>query len=100
MLSAPDFDVLELVLIGAAIEDEAGAMVGRLESIASVVYWADKPVTFVQMLGGGTEPATKLTVEHCKERKEDISRSLSQSSSPYLEQDPVRSILHHLNHTL
>ena len=32
------------------------------------VYAADRPVTFLQTLEGVIEPATKLTVEHCKMR--------------------------------
>lgn len=33
------------------------------------VYAADRPVTFLQIPEGVIEPATKLTVEHCKIRR-------------------------------
>ena len=40
------------------------AVVGRFESAASVVYTADKPVTFEQILGAAMVPATKFTAAH------------------------------------
>ena len=58
---------IALVLMEVAELEISVANPGRFESAGSVVYAADKPVTFWQMLGGGAEPATKLTAAHCKQ---------------------------------
>ena len=57
MVAVPD-------LVAAVVAAVAAAVAGSDENAASVVYAADKPVTFEQTPGGGAEPATKLTVEH------------------------------------
>ena len=65
--------VLEAELVVAAtvapdVEDgEEVAVEGSVESAASAVYDAERPVTFVQMPGGAILPATKLTAAHCNQ---------------------------------
>ena len=58
--------VTMLEVVAEVLPEVAAAVAGNDESLTSVVYLADKPVTFLQELGGlSAEPATKLTVEHC-----------------------------------
>jgi len=53
-----------LVPVEVAELEVGAAVAGKEESFASVVYAADRPVTFLQIPEGVIEPATKLTVEH------------------------------------
>jgi len=56
--------VAVLVPVEVAELEVGAAVAGKEESFASVVYSADRPVTFLQIPEGVIEPATKLTVEH------------------------------------
>ena len=59
----PEVLVVELADVG--VDEPVGVpLAGRLERTASVLKEADRPVTFVQMEGGVTVPATKLTAAH------------------------------------
>jgi hypothetical protein len=61
-------DVLEELVVALAEVDEDEpldvALAGRLESAASAVMEADRPVTFVQEEGAAIVPATKFTAAH------------------------------------
>ena len=65
---------VELVVVAAVVPAlevaEELAVAGSVESAASVVYAAERPVTFVQTLGGAIIPATKLTAAHCNQARQ------------------------------
>ena len=52
-------------LVADADEEVGLPEAGRVESAASVVNTAFKPVTFLQSVEGVVEPATKLIAAHC-----------------------------------
>ena len=80
-------------------ESEADAVVGRLESAASVVYTADRPVTLEQILGAVIVSATKFTAAHCQSMILALKLQKSGRSITDLKQDPIRRILYHLDDT-
>jgi hypothetical protein len=95
-------DVLEELVVALAEVDEDEpldvALAGRLESAASAVMEADRPVTFVQEEGAAIVPATKFTAAHWKKSAWFLTRVFGHPEA-YLVQDSIWRILDHSNYS-
>ena len=65
LIAALGLLVLVVRPVAVPLATVAVAVAGMAESLASWVYFAVRPVTFVQTEGGLPELATKETAAHC-----------------------------------